>query len=488
MKTFSPINRATVVCWLLVMFLFVNCGKGGNNPSPTPTPPTPEPPTPPAASSDVTMWLTKADKSVLFKKQTTAINFSATGNASKSITVDSTQAYQTMDGFGFALTGGSAYLINRLPEKDKNNLLKELFTTDSTFIGINYLRISLGASDLSSNVFTYDESETPDPTLSKFDLGPDRYDLIPVLKAIISLQPNIKILASPWTAPTWMKTNKAYVGGSLDPQYYDVYAKYFVKYIEAMKANGITIDAVTVQNEPQHGGNNPSMVMSAAEQAEFVKSSLGPAFKAAGLSTKIIIWDHNCDNPNYPITVLNDPDAKQYIDGSAFHLYGGDISALTTVHNAHPDKNLYFTEQWLGGPGNFPDDFLWHTKNLVIAAPKNWSRNVLEWNLAADINYNPHTPGGCSTCMGGVTIDASITRNANYYAIAHASKFVPAGSKRIASTELSGLSTVAFLTPEGKKVLIALNDGSSAQTFNILFKGKYAPVTLDAKSVATLVW
>lgn len=442
--------------------------------------------------TDVMFWLTKSDSTIRFKRQNVAMNFASSGTAASSIVVDSTQTYQTVDGFGFALTGGSAFLINRLPATDRNNILHELFASDSIFIGISYLRISIGSSDLDDHVFSYDNVDPAltDTTLNSFDITPDTYDLIPVLQSIIAINPNIKILGSPWSAPAWMKTNKNSVGGSLKPEYYGVYARYFVKYLQAMKSNGITLDAITVQNEPEYGGNNPSMVMSATEQAAFVKGYLGPAFKAANLATKILIFDHNCDHPNYPISVLSDADARQYIDGSAFHLYGGDISALSTVHNAYPDKNVYFTEQWVGGSAtnNFAADLKWHVKNLIIGAPFNWSKNVLEWNLASDPHYQPHTPGGCSTCLGALSIGTSISRNVSYYIIAHASKFVKSGSVRIGSSVVSGLPNVAYKTPEGKKVLIVLNEGSLIQSFNIKAGDKYVTSSLEGGSVATYVW
>lgn len=440
-------------------------------------------------NTDVMFWLTKADSSIRFKRQNVALNFAISGTATNSIAVDSTQTYQTIDGFGFALTGGSAYLINRLPATDRNNILHELFASDSTFIGISYLRISIGSSDLNSYVFSYADG-AGDTNLIHFDITPDTYDLIPVLQSILAINPDIKILGSPWSAPAWMKTNNSSIGGSLKPVCYSIYANYFVKYLQAMKAQGITLDAITVQNEPEYGGNNPSMVMSATEQAAFVKGYLGPAFKAANLTTKILIFDHNCDHPNYPITVLSDADARQYIDGSAFHLYGGDISALTTVHNAYPDKNVYFTEQWVGGSStnNFAPDLKWCTKNLVIGAPLNWSKNVIQWNLANDPHYQPHTQGGCSTCLGALTIGTSISRNVSYYIIAHASKFVKSGSVRIGSSVVSGLPNVAYKTPEGKKVLIVLNEGSSTQSFNIKFGDKYVTSSLEGGSVATYVW
>lgn len=473
---------AFIVLWLsLVSF---SCGKkdgdgGGGNP----------PPTPPPAKSDVDFWLTQGDQSVLFKKQIANLVWS-NASSTNTIEVDDSQTFQTIDGFGYTLTGGSATLINSLPAALKQETLNELFRHDSTFIGVSYLRVSIGASDLSATTFTYDDMPTgqTDVNLQNFSIEKEKQDLIPVLKAILNINPTIKILGSPWSAPTWMKTNNSFVGGSLKPEYYAVYAQYFVKYIQAMKAEGITIDAITIQNEPLHGGNNPSMVMQPLEQADFIKNHLGPAFAAAAINTKIILYDHNADRPDYPITILNDAAARQYVDGSAFHLYGGPISALTQVHNAYPNKNIYFTEQWTGGPGNFGGDLKWHVQNLIIGATRNWSRNVLEWNLAADPNYQPHTPGGCTTCMGALTIANGVSRNVSYYIIAHASKFARPGSVRIASTETTSLLTVAFKNPEGKKVLIVLNNGANAEVFSIKYNNKTVTTSLNNGAVGTYVW
>ncbi|MBS1567611.1 MAG: glucosylceramidase, partial [Bacteroidetes bacterium] len=359
----------------------------------------------------------KADKSALLQRQNIALLFGTTTNSNPVISVDTTQTYQSVDGFGYCLTGGSAYLINHMGGADRNALLRELFANDSGCIGVSYLRVSIGASDLNASVFTYDDMGPgqTDTALASFSLSTDTYDLIPVLKQIVAINPNIKILGSPWTAPVWMKNNNSSIGGSLQTQYYGVYANYFVKYIQAMKAQGIRIDAITPQNEPMNPNNNPSMTMSATEEAAFIKNNLGPAFKAAGLDTKIIIFDHNCGNPEYPLAIINDAAALNYIDGTGFHLYGGDISALTTIHNAAPNKNVYFTEQWVGGPGNFPVDLAWAVRNLIVGATRNWSRNVLEWNLANDPNYQPHTPGGCNTCLGALTIGSTVTRNVSYY-------------------------------------------------------------------------
>ena len=313
-----------------------------------------------------------------------------------------------------------------------------------------------------------------------------------------------------------MKTNNAVKKEFLKKEYYDVYARYFVKYIEAMKKEGIVIDAVTIQNEPLNANNTPSMPWYSKDAALFIKNNLGPAFKKAGINTKIILFDHNCDRPDYPLSILSDPEAAQYVDGSGFHLYAGDISALSIVHTARPDKNIYFTEQMTVEK---PDAVLLRiadpVKRLIIGAPRNWSKNVILWNLAADSLNNPHTnDGGCPMCQGAVTIDGdNVGWNIAYYAVAHASKFVRPGSVRIASTAAGDavvnltrdeeqpdvmrstiisnadvLPNVAFKTPEGKIVLIVANDKGAMQRFSIQYKGMTAVAKLDAGAVATYVW
>lgn len=438
--------------------------------------------------TDVSMWLTTPDRQTLLQKQNISLLFNNTTNQNTTINVDSTAQYQSIDGFGFALTGGSATLINQLPAAQQSALLTELFATDSASIGISYLRISIGASDLSASDFTYDESSTVDVNLQNFSIDMEKTDLIPILKKIIAINPAIKIIGSPWTAPTWMKTNKSFSQGSLDTAYYSVYAQYFVKYIQAMQQQGITIEAITPQNEPLNPNNNPSMVMQPNEEDNFVKNNLGPAFKTAGLTTKIVVYDHNADRADYPLTILADQAAYPYVDGSAFHLYAGNISALTPVHTAYPNKNLYFTEIYTASTGSFSGDLSWHINNIIIGATRNWCRNVIEWNLASDPNFGPHTNGGCSTCQGAITIGSFISRNVSYYIIAHASKFVRPGAVRIASDNSTTLPNVAFKNTDGSKVLIVLNNGTTAQTFNIKFNSKIVSTTLNAGAVATYKW
>ena len=223
--------------------------------------------------------------------------FGTTTNSNPFIDVDSTQTFQTIDGFGFTLTGGSAYVINKMDANSKASLLNELFGNGSSGIGISYLRLSIGSSDLNASVFSYDDmpSGQTDTGLAHFSLGPDTTDLIPILQQIVAINPSIKIIAAPWSAPAWMKDNHSTAGGSLLPAYYSVYAKYFVKYIQQMKLKGITIDAITPQNEPLNPNNNPSLVMQAADEGTFIKNFLGPAFQSSGITTKIVVYDHNCD-------------------------------------------------------------------------------------------------------------------------------------------------------------------------------------------------
>ncbi len=360
------------------------------------------------------------------------------------------QTFQSIDGFGFTLTGGSAQLIQQLEPTKRAALLQELFGKN----GISVMRIGVGATDLDATVFSYEDKPR------KFSLEPSKADLIPVLKQILAINPAIKLMATPWSPPTWMKDNGESKGGSLLEKYYLTYANYLANYIQAMEKEGIPIWALTPQNEPLHPGNNPSMYMSSQMQANFIKTALGPVFKKRNINTKIIVYDHNCDHPEYAIDLLNDAEAKQYVSGSAFHLYNGDISALSKVKAAHPDKDLYFTEQWTGYKGDFTEDFMWHVKNVILGAVNNHAKTAIEWNLANDPSYGPHTLGGCTECLGALTISGQdIIRNQSYYIVMQAARFVPAGSVRLGIDVPEGIQAAAFKRPDGKTVLLVQNEG-----------------------------
>ena len=438
----------------------------------------------------LTACITRADGSQLLDVSELSPGLPA-GSPVQVIQLDSSRRYQTVSGFGYTLTGASALLIAGLPDRERTELLREIFGTTDNQAAVSYLRIGMGASDLDTQVFSYNDLAPgmSDPELRYFNLSRDTLHLIPLLRQILAIQPGLRIMASPWSPPVWMKTNGSSIGGRLKPSCYDVYARYFVKYIQSVKARGIPIDAVTIQNEPFHGGNNPSMEMSAAEQADFIKNHLGPAFRSAGIRTKILIWDHNCDHPEFPIEVLSDPAAKAWIHGSAFHLYAGEPAAMSAVHEAHPDKAIFFTEQWTGAKGDFGGDLRWHLKNVVIGALRNWSEVVLEWNLANDPDFSLHTPGGCHECRGAFTIsNAAVSRNVSYYVISQVSRFVPPGAVRIESNLPPTLPNVAFVTPAGKFVLLVLNEQPVAVSFAIQQNGRQALVSLPPESAGTFSW
>lgn len=477
---FKKINTLKFYLALAVIITFQACSE---DETPTYLPPEVE-------EVNVGFYLTTPDETNLLAPTTSGI-FPLATNTNFTINVSEATTYQEMDGFGYSLTGGSAMLINSMSSSSRLTLLQELFGTGESSIGVSYLRVSIGASDLDATTFSYNDlpSGQTDVNLDNFSLNPDMANLVPVLNEILAINPNIKILATPWSAPTWMKTNNSTIGGELLPQYYDTYANYFVKYIQEMATQGITIDAITIQNEPENPYNNPSMVMSAEQQKTFIRDHLGPTFQTENIATKIILFDHNLDNPDYPISIMNDASAKSYVDGSAFHLYAGQISSMSLVHNAHPDKNVYFTEQWIQAPGNYYSDIRWHMRELMVGAPRNWSKNVLQWNLAADPNSDPHTDGGCTECLGAITIAGNtVQRNPGYYIIAHSSKFVPPGSVRIESNTSSEFPNVAYKTPDGKIVVVVLNNSDVQNALNINAAEEPITVTMPAGSVATFIW
>jgi glucosylceramidase len=471
------------------------------------------------AGAQIESWITTPDRSQLLAHRPGCTAFvEQTDHWHLPIIVDERQTFQSVDGFGFALTGGSAEHLQGMSAPARRQLLRELFGSGDDAIGISYLRLTLGASDLNSTVYSYDDlpEGQVDPELKRFSLGHDHDHVIPVLKEILAIAPELKIMASPWSAPTWMKTNGKWRDGSLRPEYYGAYAQYLVKYVLEMRKLGVAIDALTVQNEPLNFKNTPSMLFSPQQQAEFIKSHLGPAFAAAGIATKIVVFDHNLDRPDYPLAILADPAAAKYVDGSAFHHYGGDMQTLSTVHLARPDKNLYFTEQMvIEEPGSRTLNIAEEVQRLVVAAMRNWSRNLLLWNLAADAEHGPHTDeGGCTTCQGALTIEGNeVTRNLAYYTLAHVSKFVGPGSSRIYSTDPSDMAVrssvdqdrpevhrallvprsdvlpnVAFRTPDRKIVLVVANASWARTAARVQYRGRWATLPLPPGAVGTFVW
>jgi glucosylceramidase len=486
------LNHRAAAMWLMravIIFCFLaGCDSDDKFPDPGP-------PEAPEEIGKAQVWLTLGDQSKLLSKETDVAITKLTDTNSATVTLNASEKLQEIEGFGAALTGSSAYLINKkMTAAQRQSLLAELFDPGNG-IGISYLRMTMGASDFSLSDYTYDDipaGET-DFDLQQFTIAKDKEDVVPVFKQILNIAPQIRIMGSPWSPPAWMKTNSSLIGGKLKSEAYDVYARYFVKYIEAYASEGI--DAVTPQNEPLHfTANYPCLDMPATDQLNFIRNNLGPAFEAAAIDTKIIAYDHNWDNTQYAISILSDPDAKKYLAGSAFHAYAGDVSAMSVVHHAHPDKGLYFTEISGGAwAPDFSDNLQWNMKNIFIGCTKNWSKTALLWNLALDENHGP-TNDGCQDCRGVVTINSAtgnVTRNVEYYSIAHFSKFVRPGAFRISTTPFeasTGLDHVAFINTDGSKVLVVSNAGSTSRSFVVKWDEAQIAYLAPAASVATIVW
>lgn len=448
----------------------------------------------PQPAGDIAVWMTTPDRAKLLQRQADLRFGTAALPAVATITVDDAQAFQEMVGFGAAFTGSSTWLIqNRMSVAQREALLQDLFGPDG--IALAFTRLPMGASDFSLSHYSYDDMPAgqTDPTLANFSIEPDRAYILPVVKRALAINPQLKIVASPWSPPGWMKTTGSLIQGTLEPEAYAPFAEYFHRFIDAYAAEGVPIWAVTIQNEPHfEPANYPGMRLDPAQRAAVVGQHLGPLFAREGITAKILDWDHNWDEPDSPTRMLADATARGYVDGVAWHCYGGEVSAQSTVHAAYPEQDAYFTEcsggQWAP---NFADNLKWFTSTLVIGSTRNWARGVILWNLALDEHHGPHA-GGCGDCRGVVTIDSTtgaVTRNEEYYALGHASKFVPPGARRIASTTgVTGLESVAFRNPDDSRVLIVVNTAAQPRTFAVRWTGRTFIATLPAGAVATYRW
>ena len=441
--------------------------------------------------------LTQADQSTLLKeiriKETGSSSISRNLIASDEIRVDPKTRFQTMVGFGAAMTDASAYILkNRLDDKHRRAVMSALFSSQG--LNLSFLRLTIGASDFSLKPYSYDDMEKgqTDPELKHFDMGMAENLIIPTIKEAQGFNPKLAIMASPWSAPGWMKSSDSLIAGTLSPEHYGSFATYLRRYVETMQASGIPIFALTLQNEPHFEPKDyPGMRVDPAARAEFIGQYLGPELEKAQLKTRILDWDHNWSEPNSPIKVLSDPKARQYISGIAWHCYAGDVQAQTPVHEAFPDKDVYFTE-CSGGDWapKWDDSFIWYLKTLIIEATRGYAKGVLLWNLLLDENHGPHS-GGCANCRGVMTIDSKtgiVTRNVEYYILGHASKFVKSGAQRIESNNEKGLETVAFLNPDRSRVLIVVNEQAQARKLSIREGHHIFNFDMPARAGATFIW
>ncbi|WP_209308427.1 glycoside hydrolase family 30 protein [Sphingomonas corticis] len=410
------------------------------------------------------------------------------------ITVDPGRRYQTMVGFGASITDASAILIRRLPPARRDALIAELFGRANGGLGLDFTRLTIGASDFSPTHYSFDDMPAGqrDDALSRFSIAPNRADVLPTVQAALRVNPRLLVMASPWSPPGWMKTGDAMIGGTLRDDAYDAYARYFVRYLQAYSAEGVPIRYVTIQNEPDFSPDSyPGMKWAPAGRARFVGRHLGPALVQAGLPTRVLEWDHNWDQPQQPEAVLADAAASAYVEGVAWHCYGGEVTAQSRVRERHPAKNVYFTECSGGGwrPG-WKTGFGDMVRGLMIGATRHWARGVLLWNLALDPSGGPHK-GGCGNCRGVVTIDpakGTVARELEYYALGHLSRFVRPGATRIEATSPAALPAVAFRNADGGKVLLVYNDGARDATVTVGEKAARFRFVLPPAGARTVVW
>lgn len=443
----------------------------------------------------VEAFTTTASKSMLFKNIEIS-NTSTLTDAALQINIDSSTRYQQMEGFGPAITGSTAYNLSKMKAQDRDKILRAAFHPTEG-LGYSYIRVSIGCSDFSLSEFTWCDQEG----LEFFGVHEeDETYLFPILREILAINPDIKIIAAPWSAPLWMKidrySNEPYSkwsGGKLNPEYYADYAQYLVMWVEEMEANGFEIESITPQNEPLHDGNSASTYMSWEQQRNFIKNHLGPAFEKAGLDTKIWIYDHNFDVTDFVKNIYQDKEASKYVEGSAWHAYGGSSSALAEIYKADPTKSIYFTEQSIGTwCPNFGDNLLWHIREVCLGTINNYCRAVVLWNFMLDANRGPNRPGGCTTCYGFVDCDASygyntLTYRSHWYAIGHMSKVVKRDAYRIKSSA-TGLTTSAFENPDGTLSMVVLNDKDEDREVVVRSaKGDFL-FTAAARSVTSLIW
>jgi glucosylceramidase len=446
------------------------------------------------APDTVAVWVTTGDRGKLLQREPD-VRFDADTASLPSIEIHPESTFQQMVGFGASLTDASAWLMqHKLTSPQREALLRELFGRDSGGVGFSFTRVDMGASDFSRSHYSYDDVPPgrTDKPLASFSIEPDRAETIPILKRALAINPKLTVMASPWSAPAWMKTSGSMIKGTLRSEAYDPYAEYFRKFIEAYAAEGIPVHYVSIQNEPHFEPDNyPGMRLDPPARARFIGRHLGPLLERTGTRTQILDWDHNWDQPESPLAVLADSTARRYVAGVAWHCYGGDVAAQSKVRDAHPDKDTFFTECSGGAwAPRFGDNLAWTVRNLIIGATRNWARGVLMWNLALDETHGPHT-GGCGDCRGVVTIsstDGAVTRNEEYYAFAHASRFVRPGAVRIASTSpVAGVENVAFRNADGSLVVIAVTPGRAAR-LAVKSGTRRFSVSLPANAVATFVW
>ncbi|HEY5788191.1 MAG TPA: discoidin domain-containing protein [Microlunatus sp.] len=448
-------------------------------------------PSPRGWSGGVDSWITDLTTGQRLERQP-ALRWKSGVVDQDAIVVDPTRRYQSMTGFGASMTDSSAYVLSGLPAKTRTSIMTDLFSTRDG-IGLSMLRQPMGASDFAvGQAYSYDDQPAgqTDRDLSDFSIAHDRAYILPRLREAYAINPELTFMASPWSAPGWMKDSDSLVQGSLREKYEKTYAQYFVKFIRAYAKAGIPTDYVSLQNEPLYEPEDyPGMGVMPDQAARFLGRHLGPALDRTGLDdTTILGYDHNWDITDYPEAIYHDRRAARFVPGTAWHCYGGEVPAQSVSHNNYPHAQAFLTEcsggEWQGTPDRAFD----LTMDSVIGVPRNWGQAVILWNLALDQRNGPFI-GGCKTCRGVVTVndDGTVTRNLEYWALAHASRFVAPGAVRIGSSQSAGspVSNVAYRNRDGSLVVVAHNQGHQARSVDLAVGDRHVSATLAPGAAAT---
>ncbi|MGW3993823.1 ricin-type beta-trefoil lectin domain protein [Amycolatopsis sp. NPDC004772] len=456
-----------------------------------------------AAGETVNIWLTTTSDAggrqvTRGLQQQTPVTFAAgTGSGGVTINVNENTTYQQFEGGGASFTDTAAWLMNSsgaLSQATRDDTMRKLFDPNNG-IGLSFIRNPLGASDLARYSYTFDDMPAgqTDPNLTHFSIAHDQADVLPLTKQAKQLNPQAKVMASPWSAPPWMKDNDSYLLGWVESQYYPAYAQYFVKYLQAYRAAGVPIDYVSMQNEPTCCASYPSTNWNGAGLAYFAKNNLLPALQNAGLSTKVLALDWNWDTyASYGAPTLDDAAIRNHpnFGGVAWHGYGGDIAQQTTTHNQYPNVNAYSTEH---SGGTWISNQQAEDMNNIVDYTRNWSKSVTKWSLAVDQNMGPHN-GGCGTCTGLITVHNGDSRSGQvdytveYYTMGHLTKFVKPGAYRIDSNDSSAVRNVAWKNPDGSKALVAYNSGTGNQSVRVNWGNSSFTYTLPGRTSATFTW
>lgn len=438
------------------------------------------------------VWLTTADQTRKLSREADALTVGVTEGPV--VTVDPARTFQSIQGFGAAITDASAELIDGLPSQQRAALMSELFGRENGGLGLSLTRLTVGASDFSVDHYSYDDSpeNSPDPELNHFSIDPAKRHVLPVTRMALAVNRDLKVMITPWSAPAWMKTSNSLIAGRLKPEAYSAFARYLARTAEAFGAEGVPVSLLSIQNEPDFEPKDyPGMRMSPVDRAEVIGKHVGPLFEQRGIKTQILDWDHNWDKPEQPLAVLSDPAARRYISGVAWHCYGGDVSAQEKVRAAYPEKDVWFTEcsggEWAP---KFDGTLGWMVSNLIIKSSNSGSRGTLLWNMALDPAHGPHK-GGCGDCRGVVTIDpvtANVTRNVEYFVLGHASRFVRTGATRIAVTAPDGIEATGFANPDGTIAVILLRTAMAKDNPLVELSGRRYQIAMPVGAVATVVF